>query len=398
MIRKIIRIFWKTLAVILLVALLGVVVTSISPVYRFASPKPFSGDDIFNPYKDIDTSYCWKRANFHTHTMVEGPLNECHHTPAQVLDSLRGFGYDIVTFSNHNELTDHPTDPDLQVNLYEHGYNLFKYHKLVFGCEKVCRFDNLRPLFAFQKQFQIDILNKGCDFLQLNHPFRTNGTSPFQMSRLTGYRIMELDSGVTTEQEYWDWALSAGHYSFALANDDLHYPDRSWCTAVRCNFLCTRSARYEDLKETLLGGCYYSMRVPDYGSGDWKVKHVENESLPSVSNIGLKDGVIFMKLSEKADSIRVTGQDHRTLCLETATDSLAYHFRGEDTYARITAWFPGGEVIYTNPFARYDASVSDSPYVEAPHPVDVPLTILFNLLLLLLASADIYLIIKVIRQ
>ena len=218
------------------------------------------------------------------------------------------------------------------------------------------------------------------------------------MSRLTGYRIMELDSGVTTEQEYWDWALSAGHYSFALANDDLHYPDRSWCTAVRCNFLCTRSARYEDLKETLLGGCYYSMRVPDYGSGDWKVKHLENESLPSVSNIGLKDSVIFIRLSETADSIRVTGQDHRTLCLETATDTLAYHFRDEDTYARITAWFPGGEVIYTNPFARYDASVSDSPYVEAPHPVDVPLTILFNLLLLLLASADIYLIIKVIRQ
>ena len=120
--------------------------------------------------------------------------------------------------------------------------------------------------------------------------------------------------------------------------------------------------------------------------------------LISFLNIGLKDGVIFMKLSETADSIRVTGQDHRTLCLETATDTLAYHFRDEDTYARITAWFPGGEVIYTNPFARYDASVSDSPYVEAPHPVNMPLTILFNLLLLLLASADIYLIIKVLRQ
>ena len=48
---------------------------------------------------------------------------------------------------------------------------------------------------------------------------------------------MELDSGKSTENEYWDWALSAGHYSFGLANDDLHYPDKSSRIAVRCNFL-----------------------------------------------------------------------------------------------------------------------------------------------------------------
>jgi hypothetical protein len=31
---------------------------------------------------------------------------------------------------------------------------------------------------------------------------------------------MELDTHVSTENEYWDWALSAGHYSFGVANDD----------------------------------------------------------------------------------------------------------------------------------------------------------------------------------
>ena len=30
------------------------------------------------------------------------------------------------------------------------------------------------------------------------------------MQKLGGYRIMELDSGKSTENEYWDWALSAG--------------------------------------------------------------------------------------------------------------------------------------------------------------------------------------------
>ena len=34
------------------------------------------------------------------------------------------------------------TGRSLAVNVYEHGYNLFKCHKLVFGSEKVWHWDN----------------------------------------------------------------------------------------------------------------------------------------------------------------------------------------------------------------------------------------------------------------
>ena len=155
---------------------------------------------------------------------MKGILNECEYWPDETDAAYRKFGYDIVTFSNHNELTVHPYDPLLQVNVYEHGYNLFKYHKLVFGCSDVNLFDHLVPLFASQKQFQLDLLGKESDFIQMNHPLRTIGTSKDHMRKLGGYRIMELDSGKSKENEYWDWALSAGHYSFGLANDDLHFP------------------------------------------------------------------------------------------------------------------------------------------------------------------------------
>ena len=241
--------------VLILSVLLLTGISSVSPVYDFPEQEKFSGESIYNPYHSLDSiraqgvSVDWKRANFHTHTRVEGIFNECEYSPMETYEALAAFGYDIVTFSNHNELTPHPLDPALQVNVYEHGYNLFKYHKLVFGSDRVNRFDNLLPLFAFQKQFQLDLLNRDCDFIQMNHPYRTGGTSRAQMERLTGYRIMELDSGIGTEQEYWDWALSAGHYSFGLANDDLHYPDRSDRIAVRCNFLCCPSASYEDIKK-----------------------------------------------------------------------------------------------------------------------------------------------------
>lgn len=388
----------RTLACVVLTLLLAVFATSVSPVYKFDDPAPFEGPDIFNPYRNLDTALCWKRANFHTHTRVDGIFNECEYYPAEVYDALEKFGYDIVTFSNHNRLTVHPFDPSLQVNVYEHGYNLFKYHKLVFGSDKVNRFDHLLPLFAFQKQFQLDLLGKDSDLIQLNHPLRTDALSRAQMEKLDGYRIMELDSGKSTENEYWDWALSAGHYSFALAGDDLHYPDRTSRIAVRCSFLCTPSASYEDIYATLQDGCYYSMRVPDYGNGDWDVKYAENMSLPYIEDIGLTGDTIYLDLSEKADSIKVTGQDHATLSLALDTDGMEYVMRPEDNYARMTAYFPAGEVIYTNPFARYDAAVSSDPFRAPGHEVNVLLTILYNLLLLGLFAGTASLLIKILRK
>lgn len=398
LLKKTIIIFLKTVASVVLIALTAIFVTSVSPVYIFDSPKPFTGPDIFNPYENLDSAYCWKRANFHTHTRVEGIFNECEYWPGEVYDAFEKFGYDIVTFSNHNALTDHPFDPSLQVDVYEHGYNLFKFHKLVFGSGKVNRFDNLLPLFTFQKQFQFNLLGKDSDIIQFNHPLRTEGTSQRQMEKLSGYRIMELDSGKSTENEYWDWALSAGHYSFGLANDDLHYPDRSSRIAVRCSFLCTPTARYEDLKKTLLEGCYYSMRVPDYGNGDWEAKFAGNMDLPYIKDIGADSGTIRMLLSEKADSIKVIGQDHTTLALVSDTSEVEYTMRSDDHYARFTAFFPDGEVIYSNPFARYDASVSGFPSNGPGHSASIVLTALYNLFLLLLTICTISLLIKILRK
>ena len=41
----------KTIVSLILIALLAIFVTSVSPVYDFSEAKPFSGPDIFNPYR-----------------------------------------------------------------------------------------------------------------------------------------------------------------------------------------------------------------------------------------------------------------------------------------------------------------------------------------------------------
>ena len=386
-IKRTLRILLKALAAVILITLMAVVATSVSLIYDFDEPKAFCGPDIFNPYSNLDTTHCWKKANFHVHTRVKGILNECDYWPAEVYERLERLGYDIVTFSNHNELTTHPFDSTLQVNVYEHGYNLFKYHKLVFGSKEVNRFDHLLPFLASQRQFQLDMLGKESDIIQYNHPLRTACTTKGLMQKLEGYDIIELDCGKSTENEFWDWALSAGHYSFGLANDDLHYPDRTTKIARRCNFLCTPSARYEDIKRCLFDGCYYSMRIPDYGNGDWEIKTKKNLDLPRIDNIGLRDSTIYITLSATADSIKVFGQHHTTLLFEKETSSAEYTIQPGDSYARFTAYFPSGEVIYSNPFARYNADNAKNPVKPTTHKVNIPLTILFNIALVTLLAA-----------
>ena len=398
--KKLLHILYTAVASVLLLLLMAVWATSVSPIYSFREPRPFRGPDIFNPYAALDTVQGWKRANFHTHTRVKGPFppNECEAWPQETYDTYRKLGYDIVTFSNHNELTTHPFDPSLQVNVYEQGYSPFKFHKLVFGSAGVIHWDPLLPVLTSQMQFELDYLGKGSDFIQMNHPYRTIGLTEVDMKALSGYEIMELDTHVSTQNEYWDQALSAGHYSFGLANDDLHHARSARHIAIRCNFLCTPSARYEDLKNTLLSGCYYAMRVPNYGDGDWEEKIERNHNLPRICNIGLEGSKIFMTLSRKADSIRVNGQDHATLLLARDTDRVEYTLGADEPFARLTAYFPGGEVIYTNPFARYDASVSASPMDNTPQRINWVLTVLYNLLVLALLAATLYLFVRLYRK
>lgn len=385
---RVLRLLAKGFVAIVLILIMGITIVSVAPIYDFGEGKPFVGPDIYNPYKGIDTVTCWKRANFHTHSRVEGLLNECNYWPNEVVDTYESLGYDIVTFSNHNELTNNPKGSNFQANAYEHGYNLFKFHKLTFGVKEVWHFDHLFPIFASQKQFQLTQLAESADVVQLNHPLRTPTLSEDQMEQLSGYKLIELDSGKSTENEYWDRALSAGRYSFGVANDDLHHPDKSYKIARRCNFLATPSAKYDDILKCLTSGGFYAMRLPDYGDGDWAIKRAKNKTLPRIEGISLRDSVIFVRFSQPAETIKVIGQNHTTLSTVERCDSLTYTMKASDSYARITAYFPEGEVIYTNPFARYDASQQRSPFdVESPK-VDIFLTILFNLMLLVVCIAD----------
>jgi hypothetical protein len=378
--KKILVILLRAVGAVILLALIIITLSSVSPVYRFGHSRPFSGPDIYNPYDGASGS--WLRACFHTHTRVDGLFNECPEYPDSVYSDYRRFGYDIIAFSNHNTLTPHPCDSSLQISVYEHGYNIAKFHKLVFNPRRVRYFDHILPLTASQKQWQYDMLSRDADFITMNHPDRTLFLNAHTMRRLTGYRFIEGDCNYSTDLMHWDEGLSAGHYSHNLIGDDCHDSRNHAKIARRCSWVDSASPRYEDVAPALMAGRFYSMRIPDFGHGDWDAKYAANAALPRVESIGVKADSVYLTLSAPA-RIEAIGQDHSLLAETNGTD-IVYKLGESEPYVRFAAFFDNGVVLYTNAFARFNSRITDTPYVVTPHKVSVLLTILFNLLLLVL--------------
>lgn len=397
-ISKILRVTWRILLSAIFIVVMAIAATSFSAIYNFAPPTPFAGKDIFNPYADFDPNVEWKRTSLHTHTRVEGPLNECDFTAEETYNKYIDYNYDIVGISNHNEITPHP-DAKQDIGIYEHGYNLRNFHKLAIGAERVMRFDALFPLFASQAQYQLNMLSEECQVLQLNHPSRSALLDSACLTKIAGYDILEL-SGVDAylENKHWDWALSAGRYSFALLNDDLHYPDRSSRFAVRCSYLGAKEATSEEIIRTLKSGCFYSVRVPDYGNGNWEVKRDKNKALPTIKNIGLEGDTIYIKLSHTPEQIRVIGQNHTLLARSTNSDSMSYCMRACDPYARIVASYPDSLIIMTNAFARYDKATMALPADREHCTINRLTTILYNIAVALVIGIIVVIYIRIVRR
>ena len=387
--KKILSLIWRIPVGALLTVLGIIMVTNVSPIYTFEGGKAFEGTEIYNPYADVDSTTAWTRANFHTHTHATNWINECELYPDSVRVFYDNLGYDLVTFSNHMELTADPRGTDGQVWVYEHGYNFAKHHNLVFGPHKgVSYYDAFLPVLTSQKQFKMDVLRKNADFIFFNHPDRTNFTDDRDMSRLTGYRLIEADCGFDewdTVCHKWDVALSSGHYVPSAISDDLHFPRNTQRIGRRCSFLNTASSRYEDVRECLLKGDFYTMHIPDFGDGDWEVKIKASHDLPAVVGIGLQGETPFMKVSRNAAELQAIGQDGEIVKSLRDTCAIDYAFQPEDSYIRYVARFEDGTVLYSNPFARWDG-LSATPYRDFDHPVGWLLTILYNLAVLLVSG------------
>lgn len=92
-------------------------------IYDFSSPQKFSGNFLFNPYKDSDIT--WQKTNLHAHAIAWSGITSGKQSAQEILDLYKQKGYIYSCISNYENLAKEDAQPNA-LNVYEHGYILIK--------------------------------------------------------------------------------------------------------------------------------------------------------------------------------------------------------------------------------------------------------------------------------
>lgn len=369
-------IFGKYLLLVILgILLLCVISYMLVPVYKLSHGAPFSGDRIYNPYAQTDST-AWRKANFHCH-QKEKP--QCNYTVDQMLDAYYQNGYDIASISDHQCINyEHAERPGF-IPTYEHGYGVNGYHQLVMGAGKVSWREFPLMITQSQMQYMLAWLRPQSKALVLNHPGKTKLIDLSIYGWLRGYDLLEInpEQGRQRSDQHWDTALSAGIYSTLIGDDDAHSITNRESWFQRCfTRVNTPTLDPDDIIAALKRGAAYAVVVP-HTLNRQKNPHA---NLPSLQSISFEQDTIHIRLDRPA-TIRFIGQNG-TLLAESVGSEAEYRFADADTYVRCEARFDNGVILYFNPFVRTQDGARPANIFTPV--INYPLTILSHILWLVL--------------
>lgn len=347
----------KTLLYIILTFIILVVVTSIFvPSYSFDEPKPFQGNYLHNPYKDMNPDN-WIQSNFHAHTRQFGGLTNGRLNTNEMLDSVySALGFDHVGISDYNKINRYDSANPSFIPAYEHGYGIFKIHQLCIGAEKVRKLD----YFAFQnlsmKQHTLNRLEKQTRLAIPAHPsFVKKGYLVEDMKYLSNYKLMEVLNGFRISTAHWDMALSNGHLVYLIGNDDSHDVTDITDVATRFTMINSPENEAEQLLQALENGNAVGVDFPvKYDETLEEKIYRLKKNLPYITQVELKKDTLLISASKPFDKIKFIGQDGRELDSQKNKVSAFYIIQPEDNYVRTEVTFNDGTKLYLNPITRHE--------------------------------------------
>jgi hypothetical protein len=331
----------KGIWIFLLLVIFTVLILSYSQtvIYDFPPPKPFAGSHWYSPYEDLPADRF--RINLHGHSRAWGGLTNGADTPEALQRAYADSGYTVAGLSNYHKIS--PPTPGLDlvdIPLYEHGYNVFKSHRLAIDAHDVSWFDY--PLFQWtsHRQHLIDDVKKTASLVCVNHPKVRNGHPKSDLRLLTGYDLMEVRTAYGWFAEWWDTALSAGRPVFLLVNDDTHLVARQsfWAWTV----VYGKSRDKAGILDGLSSGAAIGVSCEKWARCD-----------VYLDSLTVKGDRLQAFFSDTLEHIQVTGQDGRQLTESFNTDRIAYTLQDNDPYARVSG-SRAGQVIWLNPVIRYN--------------------------------------------
>ena len=357
----------KRAAAILFIA--AAIPYALAPVYRFPSPRTFSGPALWNPYAHLTGS--WQRANLHAHGHTWGGLTNGTHPDEEVVQAYRQRGYSVAGVSNYHWIAAQHGVPTMP--LYEHGYNIRKEHQLAVGAQRVEWLDFPFWTWLNQKQYVLNRVAATSALVAINHP----GTaySERDLHFLTGYHLMEVINGPFEFEELWDAALSSGHPIWALANDDIHDLTNVRRMGIAWNMIDAPSPGVADIVAALRAGRSYAVSLEGKTTDAALEAVLVHDSTLIVSSSGVPATYVFI------------GQNGAVLQTSDQVRQATYPIQPGDTYIRTVIRTPN-MVMYLNPVVRYDgtdlpapAAVVNGPLTWSSHAFVVVLCLLVPLLL-----------------
>ncbi|MBR6272600.1 MAG: hypothetical protein IKR29_03410 [Bacteroidales bacterium] len=348
----------------------------ITPRYVFMQGKPFHGEYLYNPYKDMDPDQ-WKQYNFHCHSRRYLGITNGRMSKEKDIDSIyQTLGYDHYGISDYMRINRHRDDQPDYIPAYEHGYGFFrKTHQLCIGAESVVWMDYPFMQSLDMKQHLLNVLKEHARFAVPAHAAYTKGYKVSDMHYLSGYRLLEIGNPYGPSYEHWDAALSTGHRVYGIGDDDTHKVLNSNEVGRYFTMINTGDMRAENVYDALEKGCSYTVEFHSYFGKPFELKVERMHELPHLTRCELLGDTLVVEtdapLIEIAEFI---GQDGKVLQHEESLHRAIYVIQPSDTYVRVKLRLPNLTFFYLNPITRHP---TPEPKDQHTAQINVPQTILF---------------------
>ncbi len=296
----------------------------------------------------------WFKGNLHTHTLN----SDGDSTPDDVVRWYREHGYNFVTLTDHNFLTNvdglnalHGADDKFLVMKGEEVTDRFgtaPVHINGFGPDRFIKPTGGSSVLDMAQKM-IDAIRASGAVPSVNHPNFGWAISADELLQLQRTRLFEVfnghpavnnlgGGGVPGLEEVWDRMLSSGKLLYGIAVDDAHYfkrPEDKAAPRPGQGWVYVRAPRLDSraLIEALERGEFYS------STG------VELQSLTSTS----ESMTIAVKTEAQSKyRIQFIGKQGRVLS-EAVSSPATYTFKGDESYVRAKVIESNGQLAWIQP-------------------------------------------------
>ena len=321
------------------------------PVYTFEEPKPFAGENFFNPYQQIDDDG-WQKCIFHLHTKRWGGLTDGDNSSEEVLTAYRKLHFDIPCISDYMSINRANSDDPSYIPIYEHGYNIKKTHQLALGARKVVWRDYFFRQNLNQKQHIIDVLKKHSRRIAVNHPNRHHAYLPEDFRYLSGYDYFEVQNGRCISETEWDAALTNGHPAWLIANDDAHNVHDPAILQREVTFVNASVPAGDEILNRLAQGMAFGLHFPYNKQATFEDKERDAGLISFPISIQVHEDTLHVVWQQTMKQIEFIGDNGKLLKTVNGNNAAFYPIRSEDTYVRVKLTAPEGFVYFLNPVIR----------------------------------------------